>query len=279
MLIDLHTHTLFSDGLMTVNELVKKAFQKKVKLLSLTDHDTVSGLPLFLKLCKQYKIEAIPGIEFSTELEKQDLHILAYNINYKSPILLKCLKDQQDKRQARATIAIKKFIKAGFKISEADIKKLLKQSNVGKPQLSRVILKSKYNLNLLKKQFNFEGGLSDFIGKFLEKPGQIGYVAIKRLNTLIAIKIIKKSNGYSVLAHPDLELINHTQAEYFIKKLKAAGLSGIEKPHNHPEQAVYFKKLTNSHQLITTYGSDTHDFKRLGVEVTKEELEEIKSLL
>lgn len=279
MLIDLHTHTLFSDGLMTVNELVKKASQKKVKLLSLTDHDTVNGLPLFLKLCKKYKIEAIPGIEFSTELEKQDLHILAYNINYKSTILLKCLKNQQDKRQARATLAIQKFIKAGFKISVADIKKLLKQPNVGKPQLSRVILKNKFNLNLLKKQFNFEGGLSDFIGNFLEEQGQVGYVARKKLNTLAAIKIIKKSGGLAVLAHPDLELANHKQAEYFIKILKSAGLSGIEKPHNHPEQAEYFKKLADSHNLITTYGSDTHDFKRLGVEVTKEELEEIQNLL
>ncbi|MCX6779094.1 MAG: PHP domain-containing protein, partial [Candidatus Magasanikbacteria bacterium] len=82
MLIDLHTHTKCSDGLLTVEELVKKAAQKKVKILALTDHDTVEGLPLFIKICAKYKIQAIPGIELSTEIDGIELHIVGYLKNF-----------------------------------------------------------------------------------------------------------------------------------------------------------------------------------------------------
>jgi len=279
MLIDLHTHTTCSDGLLSVNDLVKLAIKKKIKLLALTDHDTIAGIPLFLKLCRVAGIAAVPGIELSTDINGMELHLVGYikNINY--PPLLKNLKDQQKKRCERAKKVIKIFKKLKFIFDRKSIKTLLKQPNVGKPQIGRAILKHKTNRQLLKKKYGFKGGLSKFINNFLDKPGQIGYIYKKRINSLKAIDLIKKSNGLIALAHPDIELTNHNLAKKIIPQLARAGLWGMEMPHNFIENKKYLMPLARQYGLTVTYGSDTHDKKRLGIKIkNKEAIELIKKI-
>mgnify|MGYP001587377573 FL=1 len=78
MLIDLHIHSTFSDGLLTVEQLVRLAKKKGVKMMALTDHDTISGWALFIKLCGQYGMMGVRGLEMSTDLNGLELHILGY---------------------------------------------------------------------------------------------------------------------------------------------------------------------------------------------------------
>lgn len=275
MLIDLHTHSTFSDGLLTVEQLVARARRRGVKLLALTDHDTISGWALFKKLCGKYGIIGVRGLEMSTDLNGLELHILGYEPIKNHRPLVEHLKQQQNKRIERAKVVLTKLEQLGLNFKPEVVRHLLQQPTVGKPQLGRAVLHEKHNRLLLKKLFNFDGSLSDFINNFLDKPGQVGYVRKKRINSVSAIRLIKNCGGKAVLAHPDLELINPKSAGQIIKTLAAAGLWGMENPHYEPSRAKYLLPLARKYNLAITYGSDTHDGKKIGILVNEIESQKI----
>jgi predicted metal-dependent phosphoesterase TrpH len=278
MLIDLHAHTKFSDGLLSVEELVKKAVRKKITALALTDHDTVEGLSLFVKTCAKYKMPAITGIELSTEIDGIELHLVGYLKNWRHSALTTALKIQQEKRLERARAIIKKFRDLGFVIKPSEEISLLQQKNVGKPQIGRAILKEKNNRDLLKRKYHWKDGLSKFIGNFLDKPGQIGYIQKHRLNSIEAIKLIKTCGGVVSLAHSDIELASPLLARKIIAKLARAGLWGLEMPHVFPKNKKHLLPLAQKYHLAITFGSDTHDGHRLGVKVKEKDWQKISYL-
>ncbi|NLZ52996.1 MAG: PHP domain-containing protein, partial [Thermoanaerobacteraceae bacterium] len=84
MKVDLHVHTTYSDGLLTPEQVVKKAFTLNLQAIAITDHDTVDGiLPAIIESKKYVGFEVIPGIELSTHFKGQEVHILGYYIDYK----------------------------------------------------------------------------------------------------------------------------------------------------------------------------------------------------
>lgn len=267
MLIDLHTHSTFSDGLLTVEQLVTRARRRGVKLLALTDHDTISGWALFKKLCGKYGIMGVRGLEMSTDLNGLELHILGYEPIKNHRPLVEHLKQQQNKRIERAKVVLSKLEQLGLNFKPEVVRHLLQQPTVGKPQLGRAVLHEKHNRLLLKDIFNFDGSLSDFINNFLDKPGQVGYVRKKRINSVSAIRLIKNCGGKAVLAHPDLELSSAEKARRVIKILARAGLWGMESPHYRSSRAKYLLPLARKYNLAITYGSDTHDGKKIGIKI------------
>ena len=83
MRVDLHIHTTYSDGLLTPKQVVKKACGLGLSAISITDHDTINGiLPAMDQARECPELEVIPGIEFSTELNNEEVHILGYNHYY-----------------------------------------------------------------------------------------------------------------------------------------------------------------------------------------------------
>lgn len=275
MLIDLHTHTTFSDGLLTEEQLVARARRRGVKLLALTDHDTISGWGLFKKLCGKYGIIGVRGLEMSTDLNGLELHILVYEPIKNHGPLVEHLKQQQNKRIERAKMVLAKLEQLGLNFKPEVVRHLMQQPTVGKPQLGRAVLRERHNRLLLKKLFNFDGSLSDFINNFLDKPGQVGYARKKRINSVAAIRLIKSCGGKAVLAHPDLELPNAAKARSIIKILAGVGLWGMENPRYHPSRARYLLPLAKKYNLAITYGSDTHDGKKMGISVKEIEYKKI----
>ena len=77
---DLHTHSVFSDGTYTPEQLVKEAEAIGLSAIALTDHNTVAGLPRFLAAARGTPVEAVAGIEFSTDYRGIDLHIVALDV-------------------------------------------------------------------------------------------------------------------------------------------------------------------------------------------------------
>lgn len=275
MLIDLHTHTTFSDGLLSVEQLVARARRRGVKLLALTDHDTISGWPLFIKLCGRYGIMGVRGLEMSTDLNGLELHILGYEpIKNHRPLVVH-LKQQQNKRLQRAKVVLAKLEQLGLNFKPEVVRHLLQQPTVGKPQLGRAVLREKHNRQILKDIFNFEGSLSDFINNFLDRPGQIGYVRKKRINSVEAIRLIRSCGGKAVLAHPDLELSGAEKARRVVKILARAGLWGLENPRHYLSRAKYLLPLARKYNLVITYGSDTHDGKKMGMAISEAEFKKI----
>lgn len=88
MKLDLHIHSNHSDGTSSVSEIVDMLSNSGIRFAALTDHDIVSGTHEFLTLCKEKGIEAVSGIELSA-LDKREVHILGYNVDYENPSFLK----------------------------------------------------------------------------------------------------------------------------------------------------------------------------------------------
>ncbi len=280
MLVDLHLHSTYSDGTVPVPELVARAKRGGIRLLALADHDTIDGTDIFKRICRQNKIHGIAGVEMSTSHQNNDFHILALNPRRHIPLLKKFLKLEQSKRQSRARQIIKNFEGAGFFFSAATKNKLFGQPSVGKPQLARAIMAVEQNKKLLKKLFNFEGhSLSRFIKTFFEKPGALGHVPKPKPESDYVIRLIKKTGAKSVLAHPDLDFPNEKSATEIVTHFKKEGLWGIELPHIMASKRPFFRRLARRLGLVLTYGSDSHNGRHLGIEISHQEYKKLCALI
>jgi len=244
MKVDLHIHTTFSDGLLKPEEVVKKAYELNLQAIAITDHDTVDGvLPAIIESRKYKGLEVIPGIELSTYHGDQEVHILGYYINYNDLALKKVLLDLQQNRKIRLEKILAKLNDINIKVDILDVYKFSKGASIGRPHIALAMMERGY-VSSIKEAFE----------KYLGK-GKTAYVPRRKLLPSDAIKLIIKSNGIPVLAHPGL-LENDT----IIPELINNGIMGIEvihKEHMQDDISCY-TKLAQENNLLLTGGSDSH---------------------
>ena len=116
MKIDLHSHTTASDGRMSPAELVERAVTFDVKVLAITDHDTVAGLAEAHQTIKEKElpVHLIDGIEISTLWSNKDIHVVGLNIDVNHPELIALIEEQAKRRDARARKMAERLEKAGY---------------------------------------------------------------------------------------------------------------------------------------------------------------------
>lgn len=256
---DLHTHSFYSDGLLTPSQLLSEAKAIGLEGIALTDHDTVDGLPEFLRMSEGQGIIAIPGVELSTEYQGTESHILGYGINYQDPKLLSCLSRVLASRKVRAEKILQLLARQGIKLTWQEIVKDAPGGFVGRYQIYRAMKEKGYiNEDRDKKAFDYYLGLQG-----------VAYVPHHELSSIEALKLIKEVGGVSVLAHPG-RLIK----DEWIKFLAANGLEGIEVfyPEHTPEMIQEYLHLAEELGLFVTGGSDYHgvsEERRLGEAVVE----------
>lgn len=249
MTADLHLHSIYSDGSYTPEELVKEAVKKGFKTIAIADHDTVEGVAKAKEAAKNFDIEIIPAIEFSTFRDKAEIHILGYFVDHNDSNLLKESKKIFSARKERARKMVELLNKTGVKISFEQVKNIAGDDYLGRPHVAKIMLKEGY-INEIGEAFT-----EDYIGN-----GGKAYVPKYKLSPEKAIDIINNAGGIAVIAHP--EFINHGEAMSFedIKELKKDGLQGIEVYQSkHDKKAVKkYKKIAENLDLLITGGSDFH---------------------
>ncbi len=116
MKIDLHSHTTASDGRLSPTELVERAVSFDVKVLAITDHDSVSGLDEAHAAIKEQNLplQLIDGIEISTLWSNKDIHVVGLNLDIHHPDLVELIKNQEARRDARAIKMAERLEKAGY---------------------------------------------------------------------------------------------------------------------------------------------------------------------
>ena len=139
-MIDLHTHTTASDGEFTPSELIDLAINKNIKVLSITDHDTIDGLKAAVEHVKNKDILFIPGIELKAQCKNGQMHILGYNIDYTNLNLQEKLNDLVNKRNIRNAKYIEYFRSLGFDISLEELQKISGGLVIGKPHFAKLFL-------------------------------------------------------------------------------------------------------------------------------------------
>lgn len=257
MRIDLQLHSTYSDGYYSPTQLADFIVKKGVKIASLTDHNTISGLDEFKNECKKNKIKFIPGLELYVKLNGRKFNILWYNFNCSDPDLHMLLRETQIRRRARVRHILERLVKLdGFKL---DIDKIIDSYNHYVP-INHVIddlLKNIYNRKIISKiigRSDFREG--DIIHEFFrsERYGYLreSYVDVKRV-----IRIRKKVGGQLIYNHPGKY---GKIKEDFVAKLKDLGFDGIEllSPHHSLGAIMYIQFLAKKLNLITTGGSDFH---------------------
>ncbi len=245
--IDLHTHSLKSDGSMTPAEVVREAKRAGLSAIALSDHDTVDGLPEAIEEGRKIGVEVVPAIEFSVQ-SKTETHILGYFIDYENPELQETLKEVVDLRIERNHVTTQRLNELGFDITLEEVRALAPNNFVGRAHFARVLMDKGYTQSV-KEGFD----------KYMS-AGQYAYCEKQRLTAKDAVTLIKKCGGLSFVAHPHLIKISDEELEEFLKELKGYGLDGIEGYYTDytPEMQEKFQAMAKKLGLMISGGTDFH---------------------
>jgi len=249
-MIDLHCHSNASDGSLSPEELVMKAFDFGIASFALTDHDTISGLREAKSTAEKVGIELISGIEFSCDYDGGELHILGLFIDETNPELLKVIKTLEEYRKERNEKLLELLTKQGIKINMDDLFCHNDRiENIGKPNFARALYKNGY----VKNEFEaYSKYLSEANLKSIER---------KKISDKEALDIIHTAGGLAVLAHPDqLGIKEHKLLINFISDLKEKGLDGIEIFYTGYKKNIIkrYKGIARKYSLLYSGGSDFH---------------------
>mgnify|MGYP006286122701 FL=1 len=256
--IDLHMHSTCSDGTMTPSEIVDYAARRGMRIISITDHDTVAHVKEALLAAEERSVEMIPGIEVSAEYESRGtMHILGYFIDHTNEDMNKMLRRFREGRDERNPKIVSRLNELGLDIEYKDVLKEAAGQTVGRPHIAQVLVDKGYVRNS-KEAFT----------KYLAK-GSPAYFDRIRFYPDTIIDIIHKAGGLAFLAHPkQLAISDDTRLEELVRSLISFGLDGIEvysSCHNKKERALY-ERIAEQYDLLISGGSDFHG-------VTKEHIE------
>lgn len=253
MKCDLHIHTNYSDGKYSPEKVVKFAYDVGLTYISITDHDTVSGVPIAMEYGKKYGLKVIPGIEFSSVYHDKDVHILGYFIDYKSNYVNEYLSMLKKERERRAKEIVMKLNDMGYMIDFRQVRQIAQDGAIGRPHIASALYESGY---VKTKEEAFYG----LIGN-----NDPAYVPKFKVTVPDAIRFLKKNGAVVVIAHPGL-----IGDKNIVLNLLEFGFDGIEVYHpKHSESDIeFYRDLARKHGLILTGGSDFHWFSqdvRIGV--------------
>ena len=242
--VDLHIHTTFSDGTSTVDEVLEEASVKHLKAISITDHDCTDAYPSAIELGNKLGIEVIPGVELSSEIEGNDIHILGYYIDPDNSSFSNKLKEMKDARYIRAQKMVKNLNKQGIDLRFDTVLSIAGIGAIGRPHIAAAMMKEEL-------VYSFREAFDKYIGY-----GLPAYVEKLNMHPKEVFDLIKNAGGIPVLAHPGV-----TQVDERIPEFIKDGLMGIEAYHTeHPSSIErYYLKIAKKNHLAFTGGSDFHN--------------------
>ena len=247
-MIDLHCHSIFSDGLCTPEELVALAGHSGLTALALTDHDTVDGLDRFAAAGARTSVRTVPGVELSAEFGEITLHVLGYLFDPSDAGLQAVLRQVQEGRIERNERMLAKLNRLGYDLTYDDVRKHSADDLIGRPHFAAALLEKGH---FKHKHKIFE----QLLGK-----GKAAYAERNRLTPEDCVEVISKAGGVSVIAHPGQMRITVRALRRLVKKLKPHGLGGLEvwHPSHKPHQTAAYLAVCRDFDLAATGGSDFH---------------------
>lgn len=244
-MIDLHTHSHFSDGTLSPAELVEQAELLSMKAIAITDHDTTSGLKEGVSAAKDKNVKFIPGIELSVEHKPGELHILGLGLKTweDAPILRKINKN----RKTRNIKIIELMNVQGLNITYRDLKKLTK-GTIGRPHFALWMVSNGHVENL-----------NEAFTRYLTW-GKPFYLPRETISMEAAIDFIHNCGAYAIVAHPLNTPVNFNALLEKIDNWLASGIDGIEAVHSGTKRNMTKRllKYGKDKGCMITGGSDFH---------------------
>jgi len=266
--VDLHVHSNRSDGTFSPTQLVDYAMEKGLAAFALTDHDCVDGLEEALSYARQLREtlppekaksvpEVIPGIEFSTEYQGADVHIVGLYIDYHNERFQKYLQDFVDSRTNRNRKMCALLQEAGIDIDYESLLAEFPDAVITRAHYARFLLKHNYTKSMKEA---FERYIGDHCPY---------YVPREKVTPEQAVDLILQAGGIPILAHPILYHMSDERLETLVSRLKNAGLMGIEaiySTYNTAEERQ-IRRLAETYQLAVSGGSDFHGENKPGLDL------------
>jgi 3',5'-nucleoside bisphosphate phosphatase len=264
--IDLHTHTTFSDGTFSPEELVALARERGLTVLAVTDHDSTEGIGRALDAAKDGGPEIVPGVEFSTVRDGYGIHVLAYWVDLDHDRFQAELHRLRDDRFSRGERMVAKLRELGHPISFERVREIAEGKNIVRPHIAQAMVEAGV-VPTIDDAFTLE----------LIKDGGRAYVEKHALDPVAALELIKEADGLAVVAHPGLFREGLGVPDEVIEELTVAGLDGIEARHpdHSPRAETRYRDMARRLGLVVTGSSDCHgtryDPVRLGSVTTDPE--------
>lgn len=254
--LDLHLHSLESDGRLSPSELVALAARNDVRQMALTDHDTTGGVAAAVAAGRRLGVEVIAGIELSADAPGGDVHMLGLFLRYADADFQARLAWLRDGRIGRAMQMVARLSDLGAPIAWERVRQIAGEASVGRPHVAQALLEAGH-VQSLPEAFD----------RFLRNGGP-AYVERERFSAAESIAMLHSVRGLAVLAHP---VVPDRSFEPLIPELAAAGLDGVEcyYPGYTPETVERLVRAARMHGLVPSGGSDYHGFPMTGrAEVT-----------
>lgn len=244
---DLHTHSIYSDGTWTPEEIIAEA--KRLGLtVALTDHNTVAGLPEFMAEAKRQAVTAVPGVELTAEYSGKELHLVGLFVppeHYDA--LEKLAQDFIVQKEISNMEMIRRLNTDGYMIDYAQIKGRTPNGNVNRAHVAVALMEKGYVSSVREA---FDTLLGDSLGY---------YVHPHRMQLTDAIKALRQMKILPVLAHP-LKDLTEARLRELLPAAIEAGLLAMETMHSsYDEKTIALaSRIAEEFGLLPSGGSDFH---------------------
>jgi len=258
IVIDLHSHSTISDGLLSPRELINHAHNKNVNVLALTDHDDIAGLAEAKKEAERVKMTFINGVEISVTWRKRTLHIVGLRFDSSNENLKKNLSLIRKGRNTRAQKMAHSLGLAGIGNAYEGAKKYARSGTLGRIHFARFIVEQGYAKDI-KSVFK----------KYLTQ-GKPGFVEHEWASLGDAVQWINDAGGSAVIAHPGRYDMGSKLYPVLFDEFKELGGAAIEviSGSQDPSQTKYFSEYASKYDLLASCGSDFHgpgiSFREMG---------------
>jgi 3',5'-nucleoside bisphosphate phosphatase len=246
---DLHSHSTASDGLLAPAAVVRRAAERGVDVLALTDHDDVAGLPEAQAAAREVGLTFVPGAELSVSWTDLTLHVVALRIDPEHPRLVAGLDAIRSGRDARARRIAQALEQAGIAGAwEGAMRYVTSERLISRAHFARFLVDAGH-VRDMKTVFK------RYLG-----PGLPGYVEHVWATLGDAIDWIHAAGGQAVLAHPGRYRTTPSGMRTLLAEFRERGGDAIEvlsSSHN-AEEVDRFAALARTHGLKASQGSDFH---------------------
>lgn len=246
--VDLHVHTLASDGSLPVRDVMQLAYDRGVRILALTDHETTQGVAEAQRMGLMYGIKVIPGVELLTSYRGEEVHLLGYYKDIDNECLQIRLRELREQRTAITYDMVECLQKDGLPLTWDDVER---EASVGGVVSKGHIMRALYHGAKISRQVSWREVASYF------QPGGIAYLPFLDHRFDEAVDFIYATGGVPVLAHPGI--LHNPQ---IVPELLAHRPIGLEVYYgywkNREALISYYAELAKAKAILATGGSDYH---------------------
>jgi hypothetical protein len=254
-MIDLHSHTCFSDGTDSPEELALAADEAGLEALALTDHDSMEGLPRFLAMQPRVKARLLPGVELSCLFLGRSLHVLGLFVDPGDAVFNARLTEFRLSRDDRNRRMLARLNELGVPLTLEQVEK-----HRSGPVVSRV------HVALAMVETGAVKSLAEAFNRYLADHAP-GFVPRQELDPATAARWIREAGGLPLIAHPGRFAGRGFGWEDAVDDLQRAGMAGLEAYYGEygPAEQAYFLDLAARKGMVPGGGSDYHGANKPGI--------------